>query len=353
MAPTGINRPGFRTPRTPTGINRPGFRTPRTPTGINRPGFRTPRTPTGVNRPGTSSPAFTGYSNRPAGTTSPGSGYTPGGNSFQNFSQKDQATMFRQAGGKDKFINMAMQQQAKYPRGLNFQKFLDDSKRFQTGQILGGKEVTGADGIMRLQMAGADVPMRDAQGRQILSMQAPTLTAQAPTLSQLLGDMARAGGDMLGGIAKLPGQLLEAYKQVSPLSFVMNQAKALTNPGDIAGRLQAAGPEAQRMYTQFMQQPGMTYQRAFQMATGSPFSTSASNTVPMSNANMMQTSQSLNNLTEFGQSLANRIKTDRPNISDADLLEALQRSDRAGFASQGRPVFTTGMFAQGGVATLQ
>ncbi len=37
--------------------------------------------------------------------------------------------------------------------------------------------------------------------------------------------MARAGGDMLGGIAKLPGQLLETYKQVSPLSFVMNQAQ--------------------------------------------------------------------------------------------------------------------------------
>tara|TARA_R100000084_G_C4619999_1_gene132636 strand:- start:158 stop:988 length:831 start_codon:yes stop_codon:yes gene_type:complete len=200
-----------------------------------------------------------------------GSGYTPGGDSFKNYSAKDQATMFRQAGGKDKFINMAMQQQAKYPRGLNFQKFLDDSKRFQTGQILGGKEVVGADGIMRLQMAGADAPMRDAQGRQILSMQAPTLTAQAPTLSQLLGDMARAGGDMLGGIAKLPGQLFEAYKQVSPLSFVMNQAKALTNPGDIAGRLQAAGPEAQRMYAQFMQQPGMTFQRAFEMATGQRF----------------------------------------------------------------------------------
>jgi len=113
--------------------------------------------------------------------------------------------------------------------------------------------------------------MRDAQGRQILSMQAPMLTAQAPTFSQLLGDMARAGSDMLGGIAKLPGQLVEAYKQASPLSFVMNQAKALTNPGDIAGRLQAAGPEAQRMYAQFMQQPGMTYQRAFEMATGQRF----------------------------------------------------------------------------------
>jgi len=51
----------------------------------------------------------------------------------------------------------------------------------------------------------------------------------------------------------------------------MNQAKALTNPGDIAGRLQAAGPEAQRMYAQFMQQPGMTFQRAFEMATGQRF----------------------------------------------------------------------------------
>ncbi len=42
-------------------------------------------------------------------------------NDLKNYSAKDQATMFRQAGGKDKFINMAMQQQAKYPRGLNFQ----------------------------------------------------------------------------------------------------------------------------------------------------------------------------------------------------------------------------------------
>ena len=203
--------------------------------------------------------------------STPGSGYTPGGDSFKNYSEKDQATMFRQAGGKDKFINMAMQQQAKYPRGLNFQKFLDDSRRFQAGQVLGGKEVVGPDGIMRLQMTGVDTPMRDAQGRQILSMQAPILTAQAPTFSQLLGDMGRAGSSMLGGIAKLPGQLFEAYKQVSPLSFIMNQAKALTNPGDIAGRLQAAGPEAQRMYNQFMQQPGMTFQRAFEMATGQRF----------------------------------------------------------------------------------
>ena len=342
----------------------------RAPTGINRPGYSS--SPTGVNRPGTSSPAFSGYSapKRPAssGGSSPGSGYTPGGDSFKNYSQKDQGVMFDAAGGKDKFIEMAGNLQQKYPRGLDYQRFLDKSKQYFNAQSIGGKEVIGPDGIMRLQMSGADVPMKDAQGRTILSMMRPELTAQAPTLGQLVGDMARGAGSMLKGIAKLPGQAFEAYQQLSPLANILQQAQSygskVFNPGDIAGRLQAAGPDAQQRYGQFMQQPGMTYQKAFEMATGSPFSTGTNATVPMSmtdtpitnapmpDANMMQTSGSLNNLTEFGQSLANRIKTDRPNISNADLLEALQRSNRTGFASQGRPVFTTGMYAQGGVASL-
>jgi len=210
-------------------------------------------------------------SNRP---TSPGSGYTPGGDSFQNYSQKDQAMMFNQAGGKDKFIQQAIQQQEKYPRGLDYQKYLDRAKQYQAGQILGGQEVMGADGIMRLQMAGADTPMRDAQGRQILSMQAPTLTAQAPTMSQLFGDMGRGLSSMVGGIAKLPGQLLEAYQQASPLANILKTVQGygskVFNPGDIAGRLQSASPEARRLYAQYMQQ-GMPYQQAFQLATGQQF----------------------------------------------------------------------------------
>ena len=231
MAPRGINRPGYSSPRTPTGINRPGYSSPRAPMGINRPGYSSPKTPTNVNRPGTSSPSFSGYSKPSNRPTSPGSGYTPGGDSFQNYSQKDQATMFNQAGGKDKFIDMAIATQAKYPRGLDYQKFLDRSKRYQTGQILGGQEVMGPDGIMRLQMAGADTPMRDAQGRQILSMQAPNLTAQAPTLRELMGDVGRGASSMLGGAAKIPGQMLEAYQQVSPLGFVLNQIKSAYGAG--------------------------------------------------------------------------------------------------------------------------
>jgi hypothetical protein len=263
--------------------------------------------------------------------------------------------MFNQAGGKDKFIEMAGNLQQKYPRGLDYQRFLDKSKQYFAGQSIGGEEVMGPDGIMRLQMSGADVPMKDAQGRTILSMMQPELTAQAPTLGQLVGDMGRGIGSLMGAgadfilgggtMGKVLGGLKDKFSQGT------NFMSKVFNPSDIAGRLQAAGPEAQRRYGQLLQQ-GMTYQQAFEMATGSPFSTSTTATVPMPDANMMQTSGSLNNLTEFGQSLANRIKTDRPNISDADLLEALQRSNRTGFASQGRPVFTTGMFAQGGVASL-
>ena len=163
------------------------------------------------------SPALGSFRSRPGG------GYTPGGNSFQNFSQADQQVMFDASGGKDKFIENAISMQEKYPRGLNYQKFLQDAKKYQAGLAGGAKEVMGADGIMRLQFAGADVPMKDAQGNTILSMQAPTLTANAPTLSQLIGDMARAGGDMLSGIARLPGQAVEMYKQFSPLSFILNQ----------------------------------------------------------------------------------------------------------------------------------
>ena len=257
--------------------------------------------------------------------------------------------MFNQAGGKDKFIEMAGNLQQKYPRGLDYQRFLDKSKQYFAGQSIGGEEVMGPDGIMRLQMSGADVPMKDAQGRTILSMMQPELTAQAPTLGQLVGDMGRGIGSLMGAgadfimgggtMGKVLGGLKDKFSQGT------NFMGKVFNPGDIAGRLQAAGPEAQRKYGQLLQQ-GMTYQQAFETATGSPFSTGTTATVPMSNDNM-------NNLTEFGQMLANRVKSDRPGISDAELMQVLKRSSNAGFdVSSFGPIFKTGMFAQGGVVNL-
>lgn len=143
--------------------------------------------------------------NRNITKSTAGSGYQAGADSITNYSPRDQQTMFDAAGGKDKFIQQAIATQAKYPRGLDYQKFLDRAKQYQAGLLVGGKEVMGPDGIMRLQMAGADTPMRDAQGRQILSMMAPELTAQAPTMSQLFGDMGRGLGSIAGGLGEFIG----------------------------------------------------------------------------------------------------------------------------------------------------
>lgn len=228
--------------------------------------------PTGINRPGTSSPAFRGYSKPSNRPTSPGSGYTPGGDSFKNYSQKDQAMMFNQAGGKDKFIEQAIATQAKYPRSLDYQKYLDRAKQYQAAQVLGAKEFINPAGIQSLNLIGTG--MKDPTGATILSMQAPTLTAQAPTFRQFMGDVGRGVSSMLGGITQLPGQLYQAYQKFSPMQNIISRAmdygSKIFNPNDLAARLQAAGPEAQRMYAMYMQQQ-MPYQQAFELATGQKF----------------------------------------------------------------------------------
>ena len=124
--------------------------------------------------------------------------YTPGGDSFKNYSQKDQNIMFDQAGGKDKLIDQAYNIQQKYPRGPDFQRYLNKAKQYQGGQSAGGKILEGPDGIMRLQMSGADVPMKDAQGRTILSMMQPELTAQAPTFGEFFSRYGKRCWEYVG-----------------------------------------------------------------------------------------------------------------------------------------------------------
>ena len=213
------------------------------------------------------------YSNRPSGTTGPGSGYTPGGDSYKNYSASDQQIMFDQAGGKKNFQNQVANVEQKYKRSADIQNFLNRSNRYQTGQMLGGKQVMGPDGIMRLQMAGMNTPMRDALGRQMLSMQAPSMTAQAPTFRQFMGDigggisnMLGAGADFIMGGGTL-GRVLGGFKD--KFTQGKNFVGELTNPGDIRGRVNALSPEQQRVYYQLL--PTMTYQQAFEQASGVPF----------------------------------------------------------------------------------
>ena len=111
--------------------------------------------------------------------------YTPGGDSFKNYSQQDQETMFKAAGGKDKFIDQAAKIEQDYKRSADTQGFLDRVNLFN-----------------RFQNRGDDIVRNPETGRQILSMQDPRLTAQAPTFGQLMGDIGRGIGSIAQGFAE-------------------------------------------------------------------------------------------------------------------------------------------------------
>ena len=199
-----------------------------------------------VNQPAAQQPKRVGFSD----VGNKGS-YTPGGDSFKNYSQQDQQTMFQQAGGKKNFLDQVANTEQKYKRSADIQRYLDRSKLFSQFQNRG------------------DNIVRDAQGRQLLSMQSPYMTAQAPTFGQLLGDMGRGIGSIFSGIAEKGTPMMQLGKGI--LGGISNFFSNTFNPGDIGGQLKAAGPQAQQKYAQLMQQPGMTYQKAFEMATGMPF----------------------------------------------------------------------------------
>ena len=207
-----------------------------------------------VNQPAAQQPKRVGFSD----VGNKGS-YTPGGDSFKNYSQQDQQKMFQQAGGKDKFIDQVANIEQKYKRSADIQRYLDRTNLFNKFQNRG-------DGIVR-----------DAQGRQILSMQAPYMTAQAPTFGQLLGDMSRGIGSILSGLAEKGTPMMQFGKGV--LGGISNFFSNTFNPGNIGGQLQAAGPQAQQQYAMLMQQPGMTYQKAFEIATGKPFTSDQASNV--------------------------------------------------------------------------
>ena len=222
-------------------------------------------------------------------------------------------------------------------RAFRRMKQADETQRFKN---LYTKPVAGSSNLLQMT---ADAPRSLAQERMRLA------NMYGPTFKEIGSDIAAGIGSMAKGIAERGTPLMQLGKGI--LGGIQNFFSNTFNPGNIGGQLQAAGPQAQQQYSMLMQQPGMTYQKAFEMATGNPF---IKDPIPesSSNINLMQTSGSLNNLTEFGQLLADRVRNDQPGITEAELISRLQRMNNAGFAAQGRPVFTTGMFAQGGVASL-
>lgn len=150
--------------------------------------------------------------------------YTPGGDSYKNYSQADQKKMFKAAGGEKKFKENVADIEQKYKRSADTQRFLDKTNLYNQGIAAGGKLIDG-----RLQM-GKNI-LRDAKGNQILSMYSPYMTAQAPTLSELIGDIGRGAGNMLEAVATqamsggIPGKIL---------NYVKDKYEELTSPNTVS-----------------------------------------------------------------------------------------------------------------------
>jgi len=163
---------------------------------------------------GYTGPTQTTTPNRPSFNSSQGT-YTPGGDSFKNYSQQDQKKMFDAAGGKNQFIKQASDIEQGYKRSMDTQRYLNQVNQFNKGVDMGGRVKDG-----RLQMIGADGILRDSLGRQILSMQSPYMTAQAPTFGQFMGDVGRGISNIAGAFAEKGGPLISLGKNL--LSGIQN-----------------------------------------------------------------------------------------------------------------------------------
>ena len=78
---------------------------------------------------------------------------------------------------------------SKYRRPADIASYASKMDTINKAFDAGAKTFTGPDGIDRINLSGTG--LKDDQGRTILSMMNPELTATAPTLSQLGGDINR------------------------------------------------------------------------------------------------------------------------------------------------------------------
>lgn len=187
-----------------------------------------------------------------------------GGGSGSNIAQQVLGDAYNQAIGlgykPSELIDMIANAQG-YGQGINVDKFKTDLDRYE-----GFLDADG--GVFKF-------PDDEGVEKQYLSVSRPEVTANPPEgVMGLLGamfspfaDLAGAGADFIlgGGVS---GKVLQG------LQDQFNKGKGFLgdvfNPGDLAQRLNAAGPEAKRKYALFMQQ-GDPYQVAFQKATGQAF----------------------------------------------------------------------------------
>ena len=191
-------------------------------------------------------------------------GGMPGVGIAQQFLGNDTYNQAIAAGMTPDQINTQLQRALAEGRGINVEKFQKDLDKFQQFQ-----ESDFAKGLSN------KLPVID--GENVFSVSPLQITANpAEGVMGLVSGLAGPFVDMIGDVA---GAAAEGRTGIMNIIRNLGQGKgnlpsfgAIFNPGDIAARLNAAGPEAKRIYAQKLSQ-GVPYQQAFEEATGEKFAT--------------------------------------------------------------------------------
>jgi len=240
MPPTGINRPGYSSPKSPTGINRPGYSSPKPPTGVNRPGRNdNDRGPNIVMKSKPSVPTFKQAPSQ--------SNFAPTTSSFARKQYYD-----RLGGGPaplEDILNITSQ----YNRAADipgYQAKMRDYEAFQKAQA--------NDGIARFSQG----PLK---GQQILSMNVPQLTAMAPTFKQFMGDVGGAFSSMAQGLAEKGTPMMNLAKSLfgGVQNFFGNR---MASSNQFNQQLLSLTPQQRMVYDRLITQPGMTRENAYSSA---------------------------------------------------------------------------------------
>jgi len=201
-----------------------------TPRGINRPGYSTPK-PVNVSQM-MNQPMSAGMSMAMAGNTGL-AGLSE--NQANQIKQGQQALNQFKGNTTEPVTFQTIGQQfgeigSKYRRPADKARYADRMRMLNQGIAAGGKFFVGPDGVPRFSFMGGDTIVRDASGKQLLSMLLPEMTASAPTLGQLGGDISRAftGYDSL----KYPDQ---NFQGPFPVSQNRNMPYMESTPGMMSG----------------------------------------------------------------------------------------------------------------------
>ena len=189
-------------------------------------------------------------------------GGMPGVDVAQQFLGNDTYNQAIAAGMTPEQIDSQLQRALAEGRGVNVGKFQEDLDKFQQFQ-----ESDFAKGLSNT------LPVIDDEN--VFSVSPLQITANPPEgVMGLLGAIGGPFVDMIGDVAKAGAEgRIGAMNLIRDFSDkVGEKVGELTNPNDIRARLDAAGPEAKRIYALKLSQ-GVPFQQAFEEATGQKFAT--------------------------------------------------------------------------------